>query len=769
MYSLLDKIGNTPLIEIKRLNPNPEVQILAKLEYFNPGGSIKDRTALCMIETGEADGTLSLDKIILEATSGNTGIGLAMVCAIKGYRLLLTMSEGASAERQKILNAMGAELHLTPVHLGTDGAIEEAYRLARENPDKYFLTDQFNSEANWSAHYHGTAEEIWDQTGGQVNSVIATLGTTGTIMGISRRLKEYNPAIQIIGVEPYLGHKIQGLKNMREAYRPEIYEKNRLDKKLNIEDDEAFDMARQLARQEGLFVGMSSGAAMVAAQQVAKDMEHGTLVVIFPDSGERYLSTPLFAVKEVPSLRFYNTMTRSKEPFTPLQPGRVSIYSCGPTVDDYIDIGLARRFVAGDLLIRYLEYKEYEVTHVINITDLDDRTIQGSKRAGVDLKAFTEKYIKAFFEDIKAIGIKPATEYPKASDHVEDMVKLARRLLEKGMAYEKLQSVYFDISRCSGYGKLSKLDLNKIKLGATVDLDDYEKDNPRDFTLLKRAKLSELKRGIYTKTEWGNIQPGWHIECAAMAMKYLGESFDIHTSSRALIFPHHENEIAICESLTGKPLARYWLHSDQVRTSSKNVNSSEEDRPTIRELLRQGYAGREIRFWLLSNHYRKPLHYSDEALQQACRSLRKLDECVDRLNHLKDGQPYEEIDQLIYDFKQGVGDAMDDDLNISAALSTIFKIIKQINKLISNGLLDRTGADSILGVLKKIDIIFNIFDFEIQQLDQKLIDLLQERTFAKNQKNWGRADQIRELLKEKGFLVKDTERGPQLRLIKLVT
>lgn len=766
MYSLLDKIGNTPLIEIKRLNPNQEVQILAKLEYFNPGGSIKDRTALRMIEAGEAGGALTHDKIILEATSGNTGIGLAMVCAIKRYRLLLTMSEGASVERQKILKTMGAELRLTPVHLGTDGAIEEAYRLARENPDKYFLTDQFNSEENWLAHYHGTAEEIWDQTGGQVNAVIATLGTTGTIMGISRRLKEYNSSIQIIGVEPYLGHKIQGLKNMREAYRPEIYEKNRLDKKLNIEDDDAFDMARRLAKQEGLFVGMSSGAAMVAAQQVAKEMERGTLVVIFPDSGERYLSTQLFTVKEVSSLRFYNTMTRSKEPFTPLQPGRVSIYSCGPTVDDYIDIGLARRFVASDLLVRYLEYKGCEVIHVINITDLDDRTIHGSESAGMDLKPFTEKYIKAFFEDIKAIGIKPATEYPKASDHVEEMVKLARRLLEKGMAYEKLKSVYFNISRCSGYGKLSKLDLNKIKVGSTVDLDDYEKENPRDFTLLKRAKLSELKRGIYTKTEWGNIQPGWHIECAAMAMKYLGESFDIHTSSQALIFPHHENEIAICESLTGKPLARYWLHSDQVRTSSKSVNSSKDNRVTVRKLLRQGYTGREIRFWLLSNHYRKPLQYSDDALQQARRSLRKLDECVDCLNHFKEGQSYEGIDQLIYDFKQGVGDAMNDDLNISAALSAIFKFIKQVNKLVSNYLINRTEADSIIVALKKIDIIFNIFDFEIQQLDLESLNLVQERTLAKNQKNWGRADQIRELLKEKGFLVKDTEKGSQLRPIK---
>ncbi|MDL2124139.1 MAG: cysteine--tRNA ligase [Deltaproteobacteria bacterium] len=765
MYSLLDKIGNTPLVEIKRLNPNPEVQILAKLEYFNPGGSIKDRTALCMIETGETDGTLTPDKIILEATSGNTGIGLAMVCAIKGYSLLLTMSEGASVERRKILKAMGAELYLTPVHLGTDGAIEEAYRLARENPDKYFLTDQFNSAANWSAHYHGTAEEIWSQTGGQVTAVVATLGTTGTIMGISRRLKEHNSTIQIIGVEPYLGHKIQGLKNMREAYRPEIYKKNRLDKKLNIEDDEAFDMARQLAGQEGLFVGMSSGAAMVAAQQVAKEMEHGTLVVIFPDSGERYLSTPLFAVKEVPSLRFYNTMTRSKEPFTPLQPGRVSIYSCGPTVDDYIDIGLARRFVAGDLLIRYLEYKGYEVTHVINITDLDDRTIQGSESAGMDLKPFTEKYTKAFFEDIEAIGIKPATEYPKASDHVEDIVKLARRLLEKGMAYEKLKSVYFDISRCSGYGKLSKLDLNKIKVGSTVDLDDYEKENPRDFTLLKRAKLSELKRGIYTKTEWGSIQPGWHIECAAMAMKYLGESFDIHTSSRALIFPHHENEIAICESLTGKPLARYWLHSDQVRTSSKNVNSSEEDRVTIRELLRQGYAGREIRFWLLSNHYRKPLHYSDEALQQARRSVRKLDEYVDRLNHLPHARPYQDIDQLTYNLKQEFGDAMDDDLNISAALSAIFKFIKQINKLIAISSLDRSGANSVLDTLKTINMVFNVFNFESQEFAPEILALLQERNIARNRKDWVRADEIRDILRSKGIMLKDTPTGSVLNAI----
>ncbi|MFH1102608.1 MAG: cysteine synthase family protein [Pseudomonadota bacterium] len=222
--SILGTIGHTPLIEIRRLNPNQKVRIFAKLEYFNPGGSVKDRPALFMIEAGERTGLLTPGKAVIEATSGNTGIGLALVCSVKGYKLLLAMSESVSEERQKILRARGAEILLTPGHLGTDGAIEEVYRLVRENPDIYFMPDQFNSEANWQAHYYGTAEEIWKQTRGEVSHVVATMGTSGTLMGISRKLKEYNPHIRIIGVEPYLGHKIQGLKNMKESYRPEIFE-----------------------------------------------------------------------------------------------------------------------------------------------------------------------------------------------------------------------------------------------------------------------------------------------------------------------------------------------------------------------------------------------------------------------------------------------------------------------------------------------------------------------------------------------------------------
>ncbi|MBM4272329.1 MAG: cysteine synthase, partial [Deltaproteobacteria bacterium] len=328
MYkSILDSIGNTPLVEIRRLNPSQKVKIFAKLESFNPGGSIKDRIALYMINEAEKRGELSKDKIVLEATSGNTGIGLALVAAAKGYRLCLAMSESASEERKKILKAMGAELYFTPANLGTDGAIEVVYNMMLENPERYFGTDQFNNPDNMMAHYHGTGEEIWQQTGGTVTMVVATLGTTGTAMGISQRLKKYNPDVKIIGVEPYLQHKIQGLKNMKESYRPGIFDKNWLDEKVNILDEDAFEMARRLAQEEGIFAGMSSGAAMHVAGQKAREMEEGVIVVIFPDGGERYLSTELFTDKEESTLRLYNTLTREKTFFKPINPNEILMHT----------------------------------------------------------------------------------------------------------------------------------------------------------------------------------------------------------------------------------------------------------------------------------------------------------------------------------------------------------------------------------------------------------------------------------------------------------
>ncbi|MHC4676091.1 MAG: PLP-dependent cysteine synthase family protein, partial [Planctomycetota bacterium] len=272
---ILSLIGNTPLVPIRKINPNPQVEIYAKLEKDNPGGSVKDRIALFMIEEAERTGQLTKGKTILEATSGNTGIGLAMVAAIKGYPILLAMSEGASLERRKILAAMGAEFLLTPADQGTDGAIERAYALAAEEPDRYFITDQYNNPANIMAHYQTTAPEIWEQTQGRITHFVATMGTTGTLVGSSKRFRELNPEIRIVGVEPYLGHRIQGLKNLKEAYVPGIYDSNSIDEKVNIEDDAAYEMARTLAREEGLMVGMSSGAAMHVACEMAAKIESG--------------------------------------------------------------------------------------------------------------------------------------------------------------------------------------------------------------------------------------------------------------------------------------------------------------------------------------------------------------------------------------------------------------------------------------------------------------------------------------------------------------
>jgi cysteinyl-tRNA synthetase len=752
--SILDAIGNTPLVEIKKLNPNPRVKLFAKLEYFNPGGSVKDRAALYMIEAAEKSGELIPQKTVIEPTSGNTGIGLALVCTVKGYRLLLVMSEAVSIERQKILKARGADILLTPGHLGTDGAIEEAYRLARENRGTYFLPDQFNNEANWKAHYYGTAEEIWQQTSGKVTAFVATLGTSGTLMGISRRLKEYDPSIQIIGVEPYLGHKIQGLKNMKEAYCPEIFEKGRLDQKLNVADEDAYEMARRLAREEGIFVGMSSGAGMVAACKVAAQMADGTLVVLFPDNGERYLSTSLFAVREEISLKLFNSLSRKKEVFEPQTPGKVNIYSCGPTAHTRIHLGELRRIVFADLLCRYLENRGYAVNHLTDINDLDDKALRGSEEADVDLKEFTEANISQFKEDLSVLGLTPASSYAQASEHVDDMVVLAEKLVKKGVAYEKLRSLYFDISRIDGYGKLSGIDINKIKLGATVDLDDYEKQNPRDFTLFKRSKLSELKRGIFTKTPWGNVRPSWHIKSAAMSMKYLGECFDIHTSSHELVFPHHENENAIAVAITGKPLAKFWVHCDRVLIDGKKLDERSAGL-TIADLMNMGYSGRAIRFWLLSSHYRKPISFSKERLDNARRALERLDRCVHNLRGVKQGQAYPELEQLLYDLKNGFTSAMDDDLNISAALATIFTIVKKVNILVCEKQLCPEDASKIIEGFHGVDIVLNLFNFSDDTADPKVQRLLSQRDKARSEKKWELADKIREELRSLGIQVQD--------------
>jgi cysteine synthase B len=292
--SILDCIGNTPLALLDKINPNSKVRLFGKLEGNNPGGSVKDRIAWYMVKSAESEGKLSKGSTILEATSGNTGIGLAMVGTARGYKVKLVMPECVSMERRKVLEALGAELVLSPGNEGTDGAIRLAHKLYDEHRNGYFMPNQFDNPANSLAHYETTGREIYEQTKGEVSVFVAGMGTTGTLMGAGKRLKEFNSSITVVGVEPHLGHKIQGLKNMTESIVPKIFNPKAIDQKWSVVDDEAFTMTRRLALEEGLFVGMSSGAAMWVAVKKAKEMKSGTIVVILPDRGDRYLSTALF-------------------------------------------------------------------------------------------------------------------------------------------------------------------------------------------------------------------------------------------------------------------------------------------------------------------------------------------------------------------------------------------------------------------------------------------------------------------------------------------
>lgn len=760
-------VGNTPLVRFQRVCPNPRVEIWAKLECSNPGGSVKDRIAKSMIEAAEFFGELTRDKTILEATSGNTGIGLALMGAVKGYKVMLAMSEAVSQERCQILAALGASFLRTPARLGTDGAIEVVYRLHRREPGKYFIPDQYNNPANPLAHYHGTAQEIWEQTGGRITHFVATIGTSGTLMGTSRRLKELKPEVQIIGVEPYLGHKIQGLKNMKEAYRPGIFDRKLLDQKININDDDAYETSRLLAREEGLFVGMSSGAAAYVAIQTAKQLQEGVVVAILPDGGERYLSTTLFRTsvpveRREPKLELYDTLTRAQRLFQPLIPGKVSMYSCGPTVNAAPTLGLLRRVVVADLLRRYLEYCGFEVKHVMNITDLDDNTIQESFKQETSLIELTNRYADEFMGCLDQLSVKHAWKYPRTSDHVDDMVAFTRKLIAKGCAYERLRSVYFDIGKFANYGALSGLDFSKIRVGATVDLDEYDKSDPRDFTLFKRATLAEMARDIFYETDWGNVRPGWHVQCAAMSTRYLGEEFDIHTSGADILFPHNENEIAQCEALYGKGPAKYWVHSELVLAGGKKMSRSVGNAVTLEDIRQLGHTARETRYLLVSTHYRQPVTYSEEKLVAARAALRRIDAFVGKLRRCSTGQESKTIRNQVEEMLTSFEAAMDADLNVPLALGAIFILIRKVNQQFGVHGLSKKDAELILDALAKIDSCLALFDFNpagLEQDDPEIESLVNRRDEARERKDYNEADRIREDLRKRNVVVEDTPYG----------
>jgi cysteinyl-tRNA synthetase len=417
---------------------------------------------------------------------------------------------------------------------------------------------------------------------------------------------------------------------------------------------------------------------------------------------------------------------------------------------------MCRRFVMADLLRRYLEFKGLEVTHIMNITDLHDRTIQGAETAGRPLKEFTDYYAEEFLKDIDTLRIKRATRYPKASDHVDDMVILTRTLLQKGFAYEKLRSLYFDISRFKDYGRLSRVDLRQIQVGKTVDLDEYEKDNPRDFTLLKRSNLAELKKGIFTPTEWGNVRPGWHIECSAMSRKYLGETFDIHTSGVDLIFPHHENEIAISEAASGKKFVNYWLHSELVMVEGKKMSHAAENTVTLRDLLERGFSGREVRYWLMSTHYRKPLAFNLKALEAARKTLRRLDEFIQKLYTVQPGAvEIPEVKEALFLLKNRFKGALDDDLNIAQALSALFSMIRTVNPILAEKRISAVEFNEIDMVLRQVDSVLCVLDFPDRDLPAEVENLLQRRDAARKEKAFVEADQLREQICARGYRLID--------------
>jgi cysteinyl-tRNA synthetase len=759
--NILGCIGNTPLVRINRLNPNPRVTVYAKLEMKNPGGSIKDRAALSMIEAAEKSGELTARKTIIEATSGNTGIGLAMVAAVKGYRIVLAMPETASMERQKILKALGAELLLTPGNLGTDGAIEEVYRLVRENPDRYYMPDQFNNPANPGAHYHGTGPEIYEQTDGKVNVVVATLGTGGTAMGLVRSLKERDPAIQVVGVEPYPSHKIQGLKNMKESYVPGIFDRHALDSVMHVKDEEAFETARRLAREEGIFVGMSSGAAMAVALKIAQERTDGIVVTVLPDGGDRYLSTNLFTTMMEPDFRFFDHLSRAKKDFKPVQEGKVRIFITGSPLDQSLTLQASRRFVLADLLVRFLMTKGFQTESAVLIPDLDSRTIHGAIQAGSKLEEYAAAREAALLKEMDSLGIRRPT-CARISDHVSAMVDYARELLKKGYAYEKLRSVYYALSEFPRYGELARIDPRKTRAGSTVDLEAYEKLNPRDFTLLKRATLAELKRGFYVKTEWGNVLPTWHIAAASIAISQLGSPLDLCVSSTDFLFPHLENVRAIAEAITGKPYANTWMLAERVTTAWEPESGGPRENVLLEDVLSRGFEPMAIRFWLLSSHYRKPLHLSDAALNNAARGYRRLRECINRLQHARENhEDHPTLAEMLFTMEQNFFDALADDLNTPQAFAALFRFVRRLNPILESEAISRTQRDQVLEVFQKINSVLGLFDLELQPLSEEEERLLSARESARREKRWDEADRLREALRRRGIAVVDTPHGPR--------
>ena len=457
------------------------------------------------------------------------------------------------------------------------------------------------------------------------------------------------------------------------------------------------------------------------------------------------------------SLVVYNDLTRKKEPFEPIEKGKVRFYVCGPTVYDFFHIGNARPFVLFDLFRRYLEATGYEVTFVQNFTDIDDKMIRRANEMGITVPELAERFIAEYFEDADALGIKRADVHPRATHEIEEIIKIVKTLIEKGHAYEKEGDVYFSVVSFPEYGKLSKQSIDELVSGARIEVDE-RKNNPLDFALWKTSKPGEP----FWESPWGNGRPGWHIECSAMSTKYLGDSIDIHGGGSDLVFPHHENEIAQSECASGCQFVKYWLHNAYIMIDKEKMSKSLGNFMTVRD-IRNKFNPLVLRYFLLSAHYRSPINFSKEGLDQAQSALERINNCYADLNFaVANRNPSEKDDALaeaVTRARQGYKDAMEDDFNTAGALGSIFDLVRAVNiHLSENEGLCREGIRAAKDFFDEVNRVFGFFQAE-EGSDAEIDALLAERVEARKSKNFKRSDEIRDLLAAKGITIEDTPQG----------
>lgn len=464
------------------------------------------------------------------------------------------------------------------------------------------------------------------------------------------------------------------------------------------------------------------------------------------------------------SIYLFNTLTRRKERFKPLENGKVKMYTCGPTVWDYAHIGNFRTFIFEDILRRWLKFRNFKMTQAMNLTDVDDRTINASNNQGISLNEYTAKYIKAFFEDIQILNVEKAEIYPRATENVPAMVDLIKKLLDKGYAYMSDDgSIYYDIKKFQSYGQLSKINVKELKAGARVKTDDYEKEEAKDFALWKAWDPADGE--VYWHTDIGKGRPGWHIECSAMSMKYLGEQLDIHTGGVDNMFPHHENEIAQSEAVTGKHFVNYWLHCEHLLVNGKRMGKRFGNYYTLRDLTELGHRPQAIRYLLISTHYRQQLNFTFEGLEAAKSAVERLKNFMRRLDDA-DGKANDEINRLLVKCESDFGQAMDNDLDVGTALAALFEFVRAVNNLLDGNKVSKDQAKKARNLIRDLDRVLGVIGTSEEKLPEGAMKLIERRERARKAKSWQEADSIRAELERMGVYVEDTGEGVRWKIEK---